>query len=66
MEVSGQLHSLATLPPTPDREAPHPPVSIVWAPELAWTLWTQEESFVPGGNRTTSQLFTLYRGHYTD
>jgi hypothetical protein len=43
MEVSGQFHAPATLPPGKE-----PPVTIGyeagWAPEPVWTLWRREKS----------------------
>jgi hypothetical protein len=44
MEVSGELHAPAALPPEKE-----PPVSIGqeagWAPKPVWTLWTREKSY---------------------
>jgi hypothetical protein len=43
MEVSGELHTPAALPPTKECQVP-----IVqeawWAPEVVWTLWRKEKS----------------------
>jgi hypothetical protein len=51
MEVSGQLHSTATLPPV---KQPHLPLvkEVGWAPDLVWTFWGKEKSLVPARNRT--------------
>jgi len=41
MEVSGQLHSPASLPP---RETAPGTQCIGWAPELVWLWWQREKS----------------------
>jgi hypothetical protein len=59
MEVSGQLHALATM--TPGKE---PPVPIGYeagsAPEPVWTLWGKEKSCT-AGNRTRDVQPVAYR-----
>jgi hypothetical protein len=51
MEVSGQLHTIAALPP-----GKVPPVptgqEADCAQELVWMLWSREKSLAPGQNRT--------------
>jgi hypothetical protein len=68
MEVSGQLHAPASLPPG---KYP-PPVPIEqeagWAPEPIWTLWRWEKSFPclewkPG---RPARSLSLYRLSYPD
>jgi hypothetical protein len=46
MEVSGQPHAPAALPPVPIRE------EAEWAPEPVWTRWWREKFPAPAGNWT--------------
>jgi hypothetical protein len=51
MDVSGQLHATAALPP--GKEHPIPTVyEAEYAPELAWTRWRGEIIPAPARNRT--------------
>jgi hypothetical protein len=51
MQVSGQLHALATLPP--GERAPGTPRKGGWVgPEPFWTRWWREKFPAPAGNRT--------------
>jgi hypothetical protein len=61
MEVSGQLHALAALPPRKETG---------WAPEPDWMLWRREKSVVwepnlsyPAHSLSLNQL--NYPGSYT-
>jgi hypothetical protein len=51
MEVSGQLHAPAALPPG---QEPLVPIGqeAGWAPEPFWTRWWKEKFPAPAGNRT--------------
>jgi hypothetical protein len=51
MEVSGQLHAPAALPPG---KKPLVPIGqeAGWAPEPFWTRWFREKFQAPAGNRT--------------
>jgi hypothetical protein len=51
MEVSGQLHAPAALPPGKE---PLVPIRYEagWAPEPFWTRWFKEKFSAPAGNRT--------------
>jgi hypothetical protein len=46
MEVSGQLHTFAALPPVPIGWEGG------WAPQLVWTQWRREKYLALTGNRT--------------
>jgi hypothetical protein len=51
MEVSGQLHTLAILPP--GERTPVPTGKEAgWAPELFWTLWKKEKFLAPAENQS--------------
>jgi hypothetical protein len=62
MEVSGQLHAPAALPPG------KPPVpsgyEAGWAPEPVWALWSGEKALAPARNRIPA-VHTVAR-RYTD
>jgi hypothetical protein len=47
MEVSGQIHAAAALPPVPII------YEAGWAPELVWTLLWKRKSLVPIGNQAS-------------
>jgi hypothetical protein len=51
MDVSGQLHDPAALPPGKDPLVPTGQ-EAGWAPEPFWTRWFREKFRVPAGNRT--------------
>jgi hypothetical protein len=53
MEVSGQLHTPAALPPEEELPAPIG-YEAGWAPEPVWTLWSGEKSLTLAENRTTA------------
>jgi hypothetical protein len=55
MEVNGQLHTLAALPPGKE---PLIPIGYEaeWAPDPVWTLWHREKSLASAGNRTSVVL----------
>jgi hypothetical protein len=63
MEVSGQLHPPAALPP-----GKGPPVSIGfedrWAPEPVWTRRLRAKSSFPAGNQTS--VVQAVVSYYTD
>jgi hypothetical protein len=63
MEVSGQLHALATLP-----LGKEPLVFIGkeagWTPELVWMLWRRGKSLSPARNRTST--IQPVASHYID
>jgi hypothetical protein len=68
MEVSGQLHVLATLP-----RGKGPPLTSRYplAPEPVWTRWQRESKPTPAGNRIEviqpkgqSLYWPSYRGSY--
>jgi hypothetical protein len=51
MEVSGQFHTPAALPP--EKQHPLPTGQEAgWAPEPVWTLWKGEKLLVSVRNRT--------------
>jgi hypothetical protein len=63
MEVSGQFHAPASLPP--GKEPSVPTVSESgWAPETVWTLWNREKSLSPAGSRIPAVQSVARR--YTD
>jgi hypothetical protein len=72
MEVSGQLHDPAALPP---EKEPLVPIGkeAGWAPEPFWTRWWREKFPAPAGNQTlgparparSPELYRLsYHGSY--
>jgi hypothetical protein len=63
MEVSGQLHDLAALPPVKMRSMPIRQ-EAGWAAEVVWTLWRREISLSSTGTRTPS--LQLVASLYTD
>jgi hypothetical protein len=56
MEVSGQLHSPAALPPGKE---PLVPIGYEagWAPEPFWTRWRREKFPAPAGKRNLEGEF---------
>jgi hypothetical protein len=54
MEVSGQFHARAALPPVPIGQ------DAGWAPEPVWTLWRREKSLAPAGNRAVYPVARRY------
>jgi hypothetical protein len=66
MEVSGQLHAQAALPPEKNRLA-STEYEGLWVPEKVWTLWRRDKLFEPDGSRTMiPQKFSLQPNHYND
>jgi hypothetical protein len=51
MDVSGQLHAPAALPPGKEPLVPTE-LEAGWAPEPFWTRWWREKFSAPAGNRT--------------
>jgi hypothetical protein len=62
MEVSGQPHASAVLPPR--KEVPVPiGYDTIWAPEPVWMLWSRE-NLSTAGNRTPAVKLVAYRLSY--
>jgi hypothetical protein len=65
LEVSGQLHAPAALPP-----GKQPPVSIgyeaEWAPEPVWTTWRKEISLPYRDSNSDPSVVQLEVSRYTD
>jgi hypothetical protein len=55
MEVSGQLHDPAALPPGKESKVPIEQ-TIEWTSELAWTLWKRENFLAPARKRNHDSL----------
>jgi hypothetical protein len=53
MEVSGQLHASAALPPGIEPPVPFG-YDAEWASVLVWTLWRRENSLASAVNRTSA------------
>jgi len=51
MEVSGQFHARAALPPEKEPLVPTGQ-EAGWAPEPVWTRWLREKFPAPAGTRT--------------
>jgi hypothetical protein len=67
MEMNGQLHVPAALPPGKQSLVPNV-YEIWWASEPVWMLWRREKVIAPAGNRTPTiqpvGSFSLYRLRY--
>jgi hypothetical protein len=63
MEVSAQLHALATLPP--GKSAPAPiGQEAGWSPEPVWMMYRREKPLAPAGIQT--QTIQPVAHHYTN
>jgi len=58
MEVNGQLHTPASLPPGKDPSGPIRQ-EAGWATESVWTRWKREKFPSPAGNQTLAFWYGL-------
>jgi hypothetical protein len=65
LEVSGQLHTPAALPP--GKEPPVPiREEIGWAPEPVWTTWRRENSWPYWDSSSDPSVVQPVASRYTD